>query len=81
MTSESFQSIATKSQDYRQVINIPKLSEEDTTLTVGNAAGEKLTIPVLKGVRIIIDTPGLHYNRERTHLIGNVYSDFFFFFL
>ena len=50
--------------DYlRQIINIPKLSEEDTTLTVGNAAGEKLTIPVLKGVRISIDPPGLHYNR------------------
>jgi hypothetical protein len=48
-----------------QIVNIPKLSEEDTTLTVGNAAGEKLTIPVLKGVRISIDAPGLHYNRER----------------
>lgn len=48
---------------YRQVINIPRLSEEDTTLTVGNAAGEKLIIPVLKGARIIIDPPGLHYNR------------------
>ena len=49
---------------YPQVVNIPKLSEEDTTLTVGNAAGEKLTIPVLKGVRIVVDAPGLHYNRE-----------------
>ena len=66
-TGESFQSIATKSHDYYQVINIPKLSEEDTTLTVGNAAGEKLTIPVLKGVRIIIDSPGLHYNRKRSY--------------
>jgi len=47
---------------FPSVINIPKVCEEDTTLTVGNAAGEKLTIPVLKGVRITIDTPGLHYN-------------------
>ena len=53
---------------YRQVTNIPKLSEEDTTLTVGNAAGEKLTVPVPKGVRISIDAPGLHYNRERINL-------------
>ena len=53
----------------RQVINIPKLSEEDTTLTVGNAAGEKRTIPVLKGVRISIDAPGLHYNREGNLLV------------
>jgi hypothetical protein len=49
------------------------VSEEDTTLTVGNAAGEKLTIPVLKGVRISIDTPGLHYNRKRIYWFGNVY--------
>ncbi|KAF8804431.1 cytochrome P450 [Phlegmacium glaucopus] len=44
------------------VVNIPKLSEEDTTLTFGNANGEKLTLPVPKGTRIVIDTPGLHYN-------------------
>jgi len=47
---------------FPSVTNIPKLSEEDTVITVGNAAGEKRTIPVLKGVRITIDTPGLHYN-------------------
>lgn len=72
-----------QTHDYRQAINIPKLSEEDTTLTVGNAAGEKLTIPVQKGVRIIIDTPGLHYNRERIYRFGNVYFwlIFTFFFL
>ena len=58
-----------QTHDYHQVINIPKLSEEDTALTVGNAAGEKLTVPVLKGVRIVIDTPGLHYNRERIYLV------------
>ena len=75
MTGESFQSFATKTHDYCQIINIPKLSEEDTTLTVGNAAGEKLTIPVQKGVRITIDAPGLHYNRERIYSVGNVYSD------
>ena len=74
MTDELFPS-PPKIHDYRQVINIPKLSEEDTTLTVGNAAGEKRTIPVPKGVRITIDSPGLHYNRERIHLVGNRYSD------
>ena len=62
---DSFQLFATKTHHYRQILNIPKLSEEDTTLIVGNAAGEKLTIPVLKGVRISIDAAGLHYNRRR----------------
>lgn len=41
------------------------MSEEDTTLTIGNAKGEKLTIPVPKGARITIATPALHYNRKR----------------
>ena len=59
-----------QTHDYRQIINIPKWSEEDTTLTIGNAAGKKLTIPVLKGARITIDTPGLHYNRERIYWLG-----------
>ena len=72
-----------QTHDYCQVINIPKLSEEDTTLTVGNAAGEKLTIPVLKGVRITIDTPGLHYNREGIYLVGKylLLTIAFFFFV
>lgn len=54
-----------------QVVNIPKLSAEDTTLTTSNAAGEKLTIPVPKGTRLLIDTPGLHYNRENP-FVGKV---------
>ena len=70
-----FNRLLPKLVDYRQVINIPKVCEEDTTLTVGNAAGEKLTIPVQKGVRITIDTPGLHYNRRRTYVVGNVYAN------
>ena len=79
-----------QTHNYSQVTNIPKLNEEDTTLTVGNAAGEKLTIPVPKGVRIAIDTPGLHYNRERIYWFGsgisalllttNFFTNFFFFF-
>ena len=74
MTSESFP-LPPKIHDYHQVINIPKLSEEDTTLMVGNAASEKHTIPIPKGVQITIDAPGLHYNHERIHLVGNCYSD------
>jgi hypothetical protein len=66
---------------YRQVINIPRLSEEDTTLTVGNAAGEKLTIPVLKGARVIIDPPGLHYNRGRIYCLSLRMTDFYHFFV
>jgi len=51
------------------VITIPKLSEEDTTLTAGNANGETRTIPVPKGTRISINVPGLHYNRENICLV------------
>ena len=79
-----------QTHNYSQVTNIPKLNEEDTTLTVGNATGEKLTIPVPKGVRIAIDTPGLHYNRERIYWFGSgisalllttdFFTNFFFFF-
>lgn len=46
------------------MIHIPKIAAEDTTLTVGNANGENLTVPVPKGIRISISTPALHYNRE-----------------
>jgi len=44
------------------VINIPKISVEDTVLTVGNAFGEKRTVPIPKDTRVSINTPGLHYN-------------------
>ena len=66
MTYESFLQIRWYRTDYgpSQVIHIPKLTEEDTTLTVGNANGENLTIPVPKGIRVSIATPALHYNRE-----------------
>ena len=57
-----------------QVIMIPKMSKEDTTLTIGNANGEKRTIPVPKGARITIDTAALHYNRENL-LLGKAWMD------
>ena len=57
-----------------QAINIPKICEEDTTLTIGNANGEKRTIPISKGIRFTIDTPGLHYNRENP-IIGTMWTD------
>ncbi|KDR75779.1 hypothetical protein GALMADRAFT_248468 [Galerina marginata CBS 339.88] len=44
------------------VVNIPKYSAEDTVLSVGNADGEKRTVPIPKGTRVAINTPGLHYN-------------------
>ena len=53
---------------------IPKMSKEDTTLTIGNANGEKRTIPVPKGARITIDTAALHYNRENL-LLGKAWMD------
>ncbi|KAF8161201.1 cytochrome P450 [Crassisporium funariophilum] len=44
------------------VVNIPKISAEDTTLSTVNGNGEKLVVPISKGTRITIDTPGLHFN-------------------
>lgn len=46
---------------------IPKISAEDTTLTVGGSLGHKLTVPVPRGTFLFIDTPGLHYNRTSHH--------------
>ncbi|KAJ3514321.1 hypothetical protein NLJ89_g2442 [Agrocybe chaxingu] len=45
-----------------EVVNVPKYSAEDTTLVAGNPNGEKLTVPIPKGAKIAINTPGLHYN-------------------
>ena len=47
-----------------QVIDIPKISAEDTVLVASNASGDKTTIPVPRGAYIAIHTPGLHYNRS-----------------
>jgi hypothetical protein len=50
-----------------QVSAIPKVAAEDTSLVTSNIHGEKTIVPVPKGTEIIIDTPGIHYNR--THLV------------
>ena len=47
-----------------QVPGIPKYSAEDTSLVVGNAAGEKSAFPIPAGSRITVDAVGLHYNRK-----------------
>lgn len=49
-----------------QVTSIPKFSAEDTSLVTSNIHGEKTAVAVPKGTEIIIDTPGLHYNRKWT---------------
>jgi cytochrome P450 len=41
---------------------IPKIAEEDTTLTVGNVDGGMTTFPVPSGTQIDIHVAGLHYN-------------------
>lgn len=46
-----------------QVNGIPKYSEEDTTLAVTNAAGDKCMVPIPKGSPIVLNTVALHYNR------------------
>jgi cytochrome P450 len=42
---------------------IPKESATDTTIVVGNEAGESVVVPILKGTRVDISVAGLHYNR------------------
>ncbi|TFK37251.1 cytochrome P450 [Crucibulum laeve] len=41
---------------------IPKYSAEDTILTASSANGDQMQIPVPKGTKLFIHTPGLHYN-------------------
>jgi hypothetical protein len=50
-----------------QVTGIPKVAAEDTSIVASNIHGEKKTIPILKGTKIVIDTCGIHYNR--TYLV------------
>ena len=47
-----------------QVVAIPKYSAEDTSLAVGNQAGEKTLIAIPAGTKISINVAGLHYNRK-----------------
>ena len=46
-----------------QVTGIPKVTAQDTTLTVSNVNGEKTTFPVPSGTHVELHAPGLHYNR------------------
>jgi hypothetical protein len=46
------------------VTGIPKVAAEDTSIVASNIRGEKKTIPILKGTTLVIDTCGVHFNRE-----------------
>ena len=46
-----------------QVAGIPKVTAQDTTLTVNNVDGGKTTFPVPSGTQVELHVPGLHYNR------------------
>jgi hypothetical protein len=46
-----------------QVAGIPKVTVQDTTLTVSNVNGGKTTFPVPSGTHVELHVPGLHYNR------------------
>lgn len=48
------------------VNGIPKQSAEDTTIVVGNTSGGTTVIPCPKGSNIVLNVPGLHYNRTLT---------------
>ena len=47
---------------------IPKYSAEDTSLVIGNEAGEKTVLPIPAGSEVDISVVGLHYNRK-SHLV------------
>lgn len=47
-----------------QVPGILKKHSEDTSFTSENAQGIRKTIPVPAGTDIVLDAPGLHYNRK-----------------
>jgi len=47
---------------------IPKYSAEDTTFVIGNEAGETTVFPIAAGNQVVVDVPGLHYNRKNYHV-------------
>ena len=63
-----------------KVSGIPKFAAEDTSLVTGNIHGEKTTVPVPKGTDIVIDTPGIHYNRTYLVVFINMKLIIFFIF-
>ncbi|KZV71454.1 cytochrome P450 [Peniophora sp. CONT] len=44
------------------VTGIPKMSAEDTSVTVTSVTGERAQLPIPKSTRIVINTPALHRN-------------------
>ena len=66
-SSSEFWSCHRRSFVATQAPLIPKYSAEDTSLVIGNEAGETTVFPIPAGSRIDIDVPGLHYNRK-SHL-------------
>ena len=47
-----------------QVIGVPKVSAEDTTLVTTDHAGNKVIVPVPQGIELILHICGVHYNRK-----------------
>ena len=60
----SYISSQTHDNPTSQVTGIPKVVAEDTSLVIGNIHGDKKTLPVPQGTRLVISTTGLHYNRK-----------------
>ena len=54
---------------FPSVIAIPKRAAEDTLVRTTNASGEEVTVHIPKGSDILLDTPGLHYNRASLQLV------------
>jgi hypothetical protein len=52
---------------------IPKYNTEDTSLVIGNEAGETTVLPIPAGSRIRVNVSGLHYNRK-CHIVQRPYS-------
>ena len=47
-----------------QVVGLMKYSAEDTSLVIGNDAGETTVLPIPAGSRVSVDVVGVHYNRK-----------------
>ena len=54
-----------------QVPFIPKVAAQDTSLTVSNVDGGKITFPIPSGTEIDIHAAGLHYNRTLSGFLSS----------
>lgn len=62
---------------FPSVAGIPKQAAEDSVVKARNAAGGQLDVHIPRNTEILLDTPGLHYNR--TSVLGSITALFSLF--